>query len=157
MVGENANFDEADIKNKLQRTLNPLWNSYKFFTDYANTAGWDCKEMPEDVREKFTVLDRWVLARLTEVVLKVNESLDNFDSATASTAIEEFIVTDLSTWYIRRCRGRAGAGAEKEDEKVFLSVMYGVLVTLTKIMAPITPFISEEIFRNLLHFFKHFK
>ncbi|TSC90461.1 MAG: isoleucyl-tRNA synthetase [Microgenomates group bacterium Gr01-1014_5] len=126
-----------------------LWNSYKFFIDYANTAGWDCNETSENVREKFTVLDRWVLARLTEVVLKVNESLDNFDSATASTAIEEFIVTDLSTWYIRRCRGRVGAGADKEDEKVFLSVMYGVLVTLTKIMAPITPFISEEIFRNL--------
>ena len=126
-----------------------LWNSYKFFIDYANTAGWDCKETPENVRGKFTVLDRWVLARLTEVVLKVNESLDRFDSATASAAIEEFVVSDLSTWYIRRCRGRAGAGAEKEDEKVFLSVMYGVLVTLTKIMAPITPFISEEIFRNL--------
>ena len=127
-----------------------LWNSYKYFVDYATLASWSCELIPPDIREKLTVLDRWVLSRLTEVVLVVNEKLEKYDSASAARAIEEFVVNDLSTWYIRRSRGRVGPIADKDDEGIFLSTTYGVLVTLTKLLAPYMPFISESMFRNLI-------
>ncbi len=126
-----------------------LWNSYKFFVDYANLAEWNCDKTPADVQDKLTVLDRWILASLTKLVLDVNESLIKYDAMDASRAIEEFVVGDLSTWYIRRSRDRVGPTSDKEDENIFLSTFYGVLATLSKLMAPFTPFIAEEIYQNL--------
>ena len=126
-----------------------LWNSYKFFVDYANLADWNCDKTPADVQVKLTVLDRWILVSLTKLVLDVNESLTKYDAVDASRAIEEFVARDLSTWYIRRSRDRVGPTSDKEDENIFLSTFYGVLVTLSKLMAPFTPFIAEEIYQNL--------
>lgn len=122
-----------------------LWNSYKFFVDYANSSDWHC----ELEHGELSVLDKWVLARLTEVVLKVNSSLEKYDASTASKAIEDFVVNDLSTWYIRRSRDRVGSDAEESEKNTVLSVLYGNLVTLSKLLAPFLPFISEEIYGNL--------
>ncbi len=123
-----------------------LWNCYKFFIDYATVTNWDCDES-SDVKNELTVLDKWVLARLTQVVLTVNKSISKYDASTASRSIEDFVVNDFSTWYIRRSRDKVGL--EAKENNVTLSVMYGVLITLTKLLAPFTPFISEEIFKNL--------
>ncbi len=125
-----------------------FWNSYKFFTDYATAANWDCNDS-EKTRNTLTVLDKWVLARLTQVVIGVNKSLEKFDAASASRVIEDFVVNDFSTWFIRRSRNRVSSDAANLDKNTALSVMYGVLVTLTKISAPFIPFITEEIFKNL--------
>ena len=122
-----------------------LWNSYKYFTDYAITSDWDC----DLERGEMTALDRWVLARLTEVVILTNKSLEKYDAVTASRAIEEFVVNDLSTWYIRRIRDRVGPNAEEKDKNLVLGVIYGNLVTLSKILAPFMPYISEEMYKNL--------
>ncbi|MDP3973666.1 MAG: isoleucine--tRNA ligase [Candidatus Daviesbacteria bacterium] len=122
-----------------------LWNSYKFFIDYALLSDWDCNA---DVKN-LTTLDRWILERLTELVLLVNERLGQFDAATASRAVEDFIVNDFSTWYIRRSRDRVGLESDDLDKSRALSVMYGVLVTLSKILAPFMPFVAEEIYKNL--------
>ncbi len=126
-----------------------LWNCYKYFTDYANLTGWQCEDTPSDFKEKLTVLDNWILASLTQTVILVNNSLGKYDAATASRAIEDFIVGNLSTWYIRRSRDRVGPQADKGDQTIFLSTLYGVLVTLTKITAPFMPFIAEEIYQTL--------
>ncbi len=126
-----------------------LWNSYKFFTDYANLADWTCEKTLEDITSKLTTLDKWILASLTNLVLTVNTSLGKYDAQTASRAIEEFVVGNLSTWYIRRSRDRVGPQADKGDQAIFLSTLYGVLVTLSKITAPFMPFIAEEIYQNL--------
>ncbi len=122
-----------------------LWNCYKFFIDRANIENWTC----ELKRGKETVLEKWILARLTEVVLKANSSLENYDAATASRAIEEFVENDLSTWYIRRVRDRVGPLADSRDKNLVLGVLYGNLVTLSKLLAPFMPFISEEIYKKL--------
>jgi isoleucyl-tRNA synthetase len=127
-----------------------LWNSYKYFVDYASLSGWTCEATPKDITQQLTILDRWVLSRLTQTVVLVNKSLEKFDAATASRAIEEFVVTDLSTWYIRRSRDRVGPSAEASDQTIFLSTLYGVLVTLSKLLAPFMPFISELMYRNLV-------
>jgi isoleucyl-tRNA synthetase len=122
-----------------------LWNVYKFFVDRASVEGWVC----ELERGELGILDKWILARLTELVLLVNKSLEKYDAQTASRAIEDFVINDLSTWYVRRSRDRVGSNAEEKERNMVLGVLYGNLVTLSKLLAPFMPFISEEMYRNL--------
>lgn len=139
----NFGYHAADeIKRKFYLIL---WNSYKFFVDYASANNWQC----DLERGQLTVLDRWILARLTEVVLLTNNSLERYDAATPSRAIGDFVVNDLSTWYIRRIRDRVGPSGDQLDKNLVLGVIFGNLVTLSKLLAPFIPFVSEEIYRNL--------
>ncbi|MBI3109442.1 isoleucine--tRNA ligase [Candidatus Daviesbacteria bacterium] len=116
-----------------------LWNCYKFFVDYANYSSFSTPEESLSGPPS-EVLDKWVLARLNELIFLVNDKLEKYDASSASRAIEDFVVNDFSTWYIRRSRNRIDT---------CLPVMYEVLVTLSKLLAPFTPFIAEEIYRNL--------
>lgn len=122
-----------------------FWNSYKFFIDKAIAFNWSCELEGGELK----ILDKWVLARLTEVVLKVNSSMEKYDIATASRTIENFIINDLSTWYIRRIRDRVGADSDSKDRNMVLGVLYGNLVALTRLIAPFMPFISEAMYLNL--------
>ncbi len=124
-----------------------LWNTYKFFVDYAIFSNWEIRGIG-DIRE-MGVLDRWILIRLNEVTLLVNDRLEKYDASTASRMIEDFVVNDFSTWFIRRSRNRVNSEADNLDKNTALSVMYGVLVTLAKIASPFIPFMTEEIFKNL--------
>ena len=110
-----------------------LWNVYSFFVTYANLHSWNPKETGN-------VLDKWIISRLHSLIAAVNQSLEKYDMSKASAAIEDFIVDDLSTWYIRRSRDRVGEA---------LPTLYSVLVDLSKLLAPFTPFIAEEIYTNL--------
>ncbi len=123
-----------------------LWNIYNFFVTYANIDEWKPKDIEE---EKLTLLDKWILGRTTELLEKVTSKLEKYDAMSASGAIEEFVM-DLSLWYIRRSRDRVGPSAEHLNEKEsFYQTTNYVLITLSKVMAPFMPFISEEIYRNL--------
>ena len=110
-----------------------LWNSYSFFVTYSNLNLW------EKVESK-NILDKWILARLNQVVENVTNSMDKYDPYVPTKEINNF-VSDFSTWYIRRSRGRMTAE--------FFSTCYEVLVTLCKLLAPFTPFIAEEMYKNL--------
>lgn len=145
----NLKFGYNNIDEVRRRFYLILWNSYKFFTDYANLSNWHCELIDESVRAKLTVLDRWILASLTRVVLLANERMEHYDAMAATRAIEDFVINDLSTWYIRRSRSRVGISAAKEDQEVFLATLYGVLVTLSKLVAPFTPFVAEVMYQNL--------
>lgn len=134
--GEDMNISEDDYNMQVRGFLLPLWNSYKFFTTYANLDNWDNSE-----RESNHILDKWITSKLNNLTKTVTESLDNYDSVTSINSLRNFIVDDLSQWYIRRSRDRVG-----ED---FYATTYNALVTLSKLLAPIAPFVSEEIFRNL--------
>ena len=146
--GADVRFGYNLIDDVRKRFLLIFWNCYKFFIDYAILANWDCS-LARGRLANLTALDKWILARLTEVVILANEKLEKYDAASASRAIEDFVVKDFSTWYIRRSRDRVGPEAEEQDRNVCLSVMYGILVTLTKLLAPFTPFITESMYRNL--------
>ncbi len=124
-----------------------LWNSYKFFVDYAIFSNWQVKEIRD--LKNLGVLDKWILARLNEVVLTVDDKLEKYDAVSASRALEDFVVNDFSTWYIRRSRDRVGPEAVSEERDTALSIMYEVLVKTSKLLAPFIPFVSEEIFKNL--------
>lgn len=146
MHGDDMNFMEEGVAENY-RFLLVFWNTYKFFVDYASLGDWSCEKTPDDIKERLNVLDRWILAKLTQLTLDLRSSYDNYDVVTATNLSKAFVVNDFSTWYIRRSRDRVGL--EAEDRDVALSVMYGVLVTLTKLLAPVTPFITEEIYKNL--------
>ncbi len=125
-----------------------LWNVYNFFVTYANLDGW--KPVKDDKKTGGSnVLDKWIASRLKETVGLVTSSLEKYDAYTASAEIEKF-VDDLSLWYVRRSRDRVGPAAESEkDKNGFYNTTYNVLNTLSKLMAPFTPFMSEVIFQNL--------
>ncbi len=124
-----------------------LWNSYKFFIDYAILSEKEIGGI--GVINDLGVLDRWILSKLNVLVELVKSKLEKFDATGASRAIEDFVVNDLSTWYIRRSRDRVGPSADEEQQKAFLGTSYKVLLTLSKLLAPFMPFISEEMYRNL--------
>lgn len=115
-----------------------LWNAYNFFVTYANL--YQFKPDSQSDKPK-NILDRWIISKLNNLILVVESSLTRYDAYTAALKIEEFI-SDLSTWFIRRSRARI-------NDKVCLETLYEVLVTISKILAPFLPFISEEIFTNL--------
>lgn len=121
-----------------------LWNIYNFFVTYANLDNWTPGRL-----KSVNTLDRWLTIRLNQTILETTQSLERFDAFTAAASIDKF-VDDFSLWYIRRSRDRVGPAAESEgDKKAFYSTAYNALVTLTKLLAPFTPFFSDTIYKNL--------
>lgn len=112
-----------------------VWNIYNYFVTYANLQSWGA-----GTKSKPTALDRWILSRLQNTITAATEGLDAFSVQTAALAIEDF-VDDLSIWYIRRSRERT--------DNAFFETTHTVLVTLSKLLAPVTPFMADEIYTNL--------
>lgn len=146
----NVNFGYGPAEIIKRRFFLILWNVYRFFVDYALVDGW--KPSKKLVRSgKLTVLDRWILSKLNSLASLVTESLDHYDPSTAASAIERFVVDDLSQWYLRRSRARVGPTAEEiEDKEVFYQTMHEILQTVVRLLAPFVPFVSEEIYQNLV-------
>ncbi|HUD19678.1 MAG TPA: isoleucine--tRNA ligase [Patescibacteria group bacterium] len=123
-----------------------LWNVYNFFVTYATVDSWS----PGAVTSKSSnVLDIWILSELHALIKLTTKSLEVYDAATAANAIETF-VTNLSQWYVRRSRDRVGPTVDNSvDKNACFATMFEVLVTLTKLLAPFTPFIADEMYMNL--------
>jgi len=133
----------ADVKRRFHLLL---WNSYRFFANYANLESWQKTGKDSSSKSK---LDLWIIDRLNQTIVKVTKNLDKFNAFVASEAIEKF-VDDLSTWYIRRSRTRIGPTADNlEDKTTCYQTLFKVLVTLSKLLMPFTPYLAEEIFTNL--------
>jgi isoleucyl-tRNA synthetase len=125
-----------------------LWNVYNFFVTYANLDGWRPDNEVSGFKSQ-NILDLWINVRLAQTANLVTEALEKFDAYVASGEIES-LVDDLSLWYIRRSRDRVGPAAESsKDRNAFYITTFQVLVTLSKMLAPMNPFISEVIFKNL--------
>ncbi|MCK8058031.1 MULTISPECIES: isoleucine--tRNA ligase [unclassified Fusibacter] len=142
-------FDEDGLKDISSKFFGTLKNSYTFFTLYANTDGLDVKAFDVPVGER-PEIDRWLLSKLNKVVKAVNEDLAIFDLTKAVRKIQEFVVEDLSNWYIRRSRRRFWATELTDDKKSVYKTTYEVLETVSRLIAPFAPFISEEIYSNLV-------
>ncbi|HEV2340135.1 MAG TPA: isoleucine--tRNA ligase [Patescibacteria group bacterium] len=121
-----------------------LWNVYNFFVTYANVDGWE-----KGKKGKQSILDKWILARLNETIQEVTHNLEQYDSFHAAKTLEAF-VADLSLWYVRRSRDRVGPDVENtEDKYAFYATLYEVLTTLMRLLAPIIPFLADEVYINL--------
>ncbi|MDP2632373.1 MAG: isoleucine--tRNA ligase [Candidatus Curtissbacteria bacterium] len=112
-----------------------LWNVYSFFVTYANLNNWT-----PTPKKPINILDRWLISRFNSLNKNVTQYLSKYNSSSASASIEDFIINDLSTWYIRRSRDRVEEA---------LPTLYETLVNLSKIISPFMPFISEEMYTNL--------
>ena len=125
-----------------------FWNCYKFFVTYAELDGFNPSRDLE--RTEQTILDSWILSRLNRLVGEATSNLDDYKNSQAARAIEDFVVGNLSTWYIRRIRNRVGPTVpDGEDKKAAHVTLYNVLLTLAKLLAPFTPFLAEEMYQNL--------
>jgi len=127
--------------------INTLWNTYGFFVMYARLDGFDgSRTVPYAERPE---IDRWVISLLEETVRTVTDALERYDALTAGTSIERF-VDQLSNWYVRRNRRRFWKAASGEDKDSAYATLYECLETLTRLLAPFVPFISEAMYQNLV-------
>jgi isoleucyl-tRNA synthetase len=146
MNGEDIRISEVDYRDQVRGTLLILWNTYNFFLMYAEVDGWKPESSNTATKNP---LDLWVLSLLNRFVKEVGESLDRYDTVNSINLFKKF-VNELSTWYVRRSRDRVGpSGTDKNDKNAFYETIYEVFVTTTKVIAPIVPFISESIYKNL--------
>jgi isoleucyl-tRNA synthetase len=136
--------------------LIPLWNVYSFFANYARLDGWMPStdrfdpDFPEgETPQSDNLLDRWILARLNQVVQKVGGSLEDSDSLNATITVEA-LIDDLTNWYVRRSRRRYWKSEHDADKNTAYATLYHVLVKLTKTLAPFVPFVTEVIYQNLV-------
>ena len=142
------NISDDAILEGQKKYLNTLYNTYSFFVLYANIDNFDATKYSYDYKS-LSPMDKWLLSKLNSLIKKVDESLEQYDIVTSSRAIEEF-TDELSNWYVRRSRERFWAkGMEKDKIDAYL-VLYETLVKLSKLIAPFSPFIAEEIYRNLV-------
>ncbi len=141
-------FSEEGLKEVYSKFLNPLKNTYSFFEMYANAdhIDTDLCDVPYKERED---IDRWLLSKYNRLVKNVTEAFDEYDLNKVTRFIANFVSEDLSNWYIRRNRKRFWDSEMTLSKKSVYITTYEVLIGLVKLIAPITPFISEEIYRNL--------
>ena len=143
--GMTKRFDVKGMRDVQNRVFRMLWNSYSFFVQYAEIDNWEPKA---DAAPSKNLLDRWILSELQLLVQSVDESLTKYDVYSPTQKIESFI-DNLSNWYIRRSRKRFWKSEDDSDKEQAYQTLYTVLVTLSKVMAPFTPFLAEEMYRNL--------
>ncbi len=136
-------YQKADETRR--RFLIPLWNVYSFLVTYANLDGWQ----PSGAEARLSRLDRWLAARLNQLVDRVTGLLDSYDSWHASDAVEEF-VDELSNWYLRLSRRRFWKSEADADKEAAYQTLYHTLVTLCKLLAPFIPFVAEVMYQNLV-------
>jgi len=145
----NLNFG-FELANETRRKFHLiLWNSYNYFVTYANLDKFKVQSAKCKVEEINSILDKWILSRLNNLIKSVTDCLEKYDAYNAALQVESF-VNDFSTWYIRRSRSRVGFSVENSiDKKSFYDTSYSVLINLSKLLAPFLPFLSEEIYKNL--------
>ena len=141
-------FDPAALGDAARRAFDTLANTYRFFALYANLDAWEpSAEDPAPAQRG--VMDRWILSRLATLVTTTGADLDAYELTRAGRAIGDFIVDDLSNWYVRRSRGRFWGSGDVTDTRAAFRTLYDVLQTLSRLLAPFTPFSADWLYRAL--------
>ena len=141
-------FHDGAVTEGQRKFLGTLWNTYAFFVLYANIDDFDATKYTLDY-EKLSVMDKWLLSRLNTMVATVDDALTNYKVPESARALQDF-VDELSNWYVRRSRARFWAKGMEQDKINAYMTLYTALVTLSKAAAPLVPFITENIYRNLV-------
>ncbi len=145
---DNLKFDIEGIKEVQRKFFGTLYNTYQFFVLYSNVDGFAFKEayIPLEQRPE---IDRWILSSLNTLIKKVTEAMDEYEPTIAGRAVEEFVDEHLSNWYVRLCRRRFWKGEYEHDKICAYQTLYECLETLIRLIAPISPFFADAVFRNL--------
>src|SRR5690606_14402194 len=150
--GTTKSFSAGLVDEALRDYFMTLWNVYGFFVLYANLEKPDLASAPP-VADR-PLVDQWLAARLDQLIDDVTEALEAFDPTRASRAIRDFVVDELSNWYVRRnrrrfWRGANSSSADQADARSAYASLHSALLTVSKLMAPMAPFTAEELYRNL--------
>ena len=141
-------FDVEGLKEVYSKFFNTLKNTYNFFALYANTDELDPREfnVPYENREE---IDKWILSKYNKLIKYCTDAYDSYDLTKVVRSVTDFVSEDLSNWYIRRNRRRFWASELDDNKKAVYNTTYEVLEGLCKLIAPVVPFVSEEIYTNL--------
>lgn len=145
---DSLKFDEEGIKEVQRKFFGTLYNTYQFFALYANVDGFAYKENKVPVSQR-PEMDQWIISALNTLIKNVSESFDAYEPTQAGRAIEEFLDTQLSNWYVRLGRRRFWKGEYEHDKICAYQTLYECLETLSLLMAPIAPFFADWLFENL--------
>jgi len=144
--GDPKNFDETDLQKTYRKFISTLWNTLVFYKTYSRGKG------EKNSSFKFQVLsflDRWILSRLSSVTAEVTKRLDAYDITAAARALESFVIDDLSNWYVRRSRKRFQTPESAKEKEEAEQVLGYVILEVSKLSAPFTPFLSEQIYQEV--------
>lgn len=161
---DNLKFDLDGIVEAQRKFFGTLFHTYQFFALYANVDSFDFSASYIPVKER-PEIDRWVMSLLNTLIKNVTQAMDDYDPTAAGRAIQDFIDEHLSNWYVRLCRkrfwkplsGTSIAAEEDKDKQCAYQTLYECLETITRLMAPISPFFSDAVFCNLNAITKRFK
>jgi len=146
-AGSVRRFSAELVAEALRRFLLTLWNTYSFFVTYANIDKFDPRSAADVACQ--SELDRWIISELNQLIDEVTEALEGYNPTDAGRRIQGF-VEDLSNWYVRRSRRRFWKSENDVDKLSAYATLYECLVTLCKLLAPLTPFVAEEMYQNLV-------
>lgn len=141
-------FHDKAVEEGQRKFLGTLWNTYAFYVLYADIDNFDPTKYSLDY-DKLSVMDRWLLSKLNTLVKTVDDYLSNYKITETARALQSF-TDDMSNWYVRRCRERFWAKGMEQDKINAYMTLYTALITLSKIAAPMIPFMTEEIYQNLV-------
>jgi isoleucyl-tRNA synthetase len=144
----NLNFGYHTTDEIRRRFILPLWNSYAFLANYARIDGWTPDQQP--ALDDRTLLDRWILSRVNQVAAFVREKIEAYEPTAAAREIEHFVVEELSNWYIRRNRRRFWKPESDADKTAAYATLHEALTTTIRLLAPFVPFLTEEMYQNLV-------
>jgi isoleucyl-tRNA synthetase len=139
-------FDPEGVKEVQRKTFDTLRQTYRFFAMYASLEGWTADAQAPAER---SLLDRWLLSRLATVTAEVTEDLEGYNLTHAVRAVADFVIDDLSNWYVRRSRDRFWGSADAADTRSAFATLHQALVTVSRLMAPFAPFLSDWLHRAL--------
>ncbi len=145
---DNLKFDMAGIQEVQRKFFGTLYNTYQFFTLYANVDGFAYKEAPIPLEQR-PEIDRWILSSLNTLIKQVTNYMNDFEPTLAGRAVETFVDAQLSNWYVRLCRRRFWKGEYETDKISAYQTLYECLETVVRLIAPISPFFSDAVFANL--------
>lgn len=141
-------FHGKAVQEGQRKFMGTLWNTYAFFVLYANIDEFDAAKYKLEY-DKLSVMDRWLLSKLNTLIKTVDENLSSYRIPESARALQEF-VDDMSNWYVRRCRERFWAKGMEQDKINAYMTLYTALVTVSKVAAPMIPFMTEQIYQNLV-------
>lgn len=141
-------FSAKNVSESQRKFLGTLWNTYAFYVLYADIDNFDPTKYTLDP-SKISVLDKWILSKLNKLISTVDSNLNDYKITEATRAITEF-ADELSNWYVRRCRNRFWASELTEDKINAYMTLYTTLVEFSKVCAPFIPFMTEQIYQNLV-------
>ena len=146
--GEDFSLQDKDVGD-VARKLGMIWNMYDFFTMYAEVDGWEYDgELKDPLEDCTNPLDIWIISRLHQLVADVEKYMDSYNIPDAMNPILPFL-DDASNWYVRRSRRRFWKSEDDNDKEMAYRTLHYVLVRLSYVMAPFTPFLAEELYHNL--------